>query len=422
MTPRNIADKDDLCLNVAAPLGWRHGPGDTIIGTVVRESPIVSPSVTLKVWLTGIMNVKILREGTSQPHSDHEAYINNWNLLDPKEQLIFRGPLHHPDGLGDPLSWPFSVTIPSKPRGYITQGHQPHESFVPFGQDHPAYNILPGSLRTSTGYASKSEALIEYRVHARFYYEQGGSQMALYATMPITLKHHPGNFDMLQGISKGGLSRPTKIRSQRLLPDMADKEPSFRQKTSNFFGPSKVPVFWFEASIESPPAIQLDNPKILPIILTISTLKGKGRTSKIIEDVPQRIQINYVKILVKSSTTVIAAGSLSRSAHTDRHDFDVDFHFEDVFKQLENPLVVSSSSKANEPVNLGTMFQLSMGRNGLYTNGKRCSWTATRDLFPDCSTFNIRHTHQFEYRINLTVAGKTLEVKLFTPVRITEAI
>ncbi|KAJ5771636.1 hypothetical protein N7520_002165 [Penicillium odoratum] len=381
MKPRNIADKDDLRIGVAAPFGWRYGPGDTIIGTVGRKSPIVSPSVTLKVWLTGLMKVKILREGTSQPDSDHEAYINNWNLLDSKEQVIFRGPLHHLYGLGDPLSWPFSVTIPTKPREFITQGHQPHESFVPFGQDHSACNILPGSLRTSTGNASKSEALIEYRVHARFYYEQEGTQTALYATMPITLKHHPGNFDILQGISKGGLSRPTYIRSQRLLPDMADKEPSLREKTSSFFGSSKAPVFWFEDSIESPPAIQLDDPMILPIILTISTLKGDGRTSKSIEDVPQRIQINYVKIPVKSSTIVIAAGSLSRSVHTDRHDFDVDFHFEDVFKQLENPLLLSSSSKANESVNLGTMFQLAMRRNGLYTNGKRCSWTATRDLF-----------------------------------------
>lgn len=102
-------------------------------------------------------------------------------------------------------------------------------------------------------------------------------------------------------------------------------------------------------------------------------------------------------------------------------NFDVDFHFEDVFKNLESPLVVYSLGRANEPINLGNMFQIFLRKDCLYTNGKPCSWALTRALFPDLSTFAIKLTHQFGYTINLTVAGETLDVKVFSPVKIIEA-
>ncbi|KAJ5537724.1 hypothetical protein N7494_007203 [Penicillium frequentans] len=421
MIPQDIAHKDDLRLDIAAPLSWRYSPGDTIIGSVVRNSPIVSPEATLKIWLTGTISIRILRAGSNRLYTDHECYINKWTLLKPKEYLIFSGPLHHPENSKQPLSWSFSLPIPSKPKAYITDSHQPHATFVPFDQNHPAYNILPGTLRAcSSGYSPRSAAAIEYELHARLYYDRGGSKKAHYATLPITLRHSPGGAD-IHHISKGGSSYPRKVRSQRLLPEMKDKELSFRQKTNKLLASSKVPVFWFKMIIESPPVVQVDNPHPLPIRLSIATLLGNDRTSKIIEDVPQRVQINYVKILVKSSTTVIAPGGFSSSVHTGRQDSVVDLHFEDAFKNLESPLVLYSSVKANENIDLGNLFQLVLRRNGLYTNGKRCSSTPTRYLFPDCCTFILKHTHQFEYRINLTIAGETQEVEVFVPVRIIEA-
>ncbi|KAJ5919109.1 hypothetical protein N7466_010052 [Penicillium verhagenii] len=411
-----------LTINFPAPSGWRYSPGDTIIGNVIRKSSMISPHATLHIWLTGITSVKIWPAGTSQSNNSRETYTNKWTLLDAKENLIFSGPVHHPEDCEEPLGWSFSVPIPSKPRTYITQGHQPHASFVPFGQDHPAYNILPGSLRTfSTGSGARSEARIEYNLHARLQYEKGGSKMACYAAIPIILRNPPGNVDRLHFAKGGGLSSATKVQTQRLLPGMEDHKASFRQKANTFFGSSKIPVFWFKVCVESPSVVQLDNPQILPICLSIETLKGNGHTSKVIEDAPQQIQINYIKILVRSSTTVIAPGNQSSSAYTNRQDSEVDFHFDDVMKKLESPLMVRSSHKDNADVDLGSMFQLLLRRNGLYANGKRCSPLITRALFPDCSTFNIKHTHQFEYRINLTLAGKTLEVNVFAPVRIIEA-
>lgn len=371
------------------------------------------------------MRVKILRDLGTHPNDlcgDHDIYTDKWTLLDSTERLIFTGPLHHPEHSEEPLAWSFAVPIPSKPRAYITQGHRPQASFVPFDNDHQAYHVLPGSLRTTCdGYTSKSEAAVEYGIHARLYYERSGSKKNHYATIPIYLRHPPGSTEQLHISKGGGLSRPTKIRSQRLLPGMENMELSFRQKTKKFFGSAKVPEFWFEILMASPPVIQFDNPEPLPIILSITTLEGDDRTSRVIKDIPQRILINYVKIRIKSWTTVIAPSNQTNRAHTDRQDFDVDFHFEDVFRNLESPLVVYSSGKANEHINLGNIFQLVLRRDGLYANGKRCSWALTRTIFPDLFTFAIKHTHQFEYRINITVAGETLEVKVFAPVKIIEA-
>ncbi|KAJ5984613.1 hypothetical protein N7481_006712 [Penicillium waksmanii] len=424
MDSQSISNKNDLRLDIAAPSSWQYSPGDTIIGNVVRQSPIVSPEATVNIWLTGIMRVRILRDlgtGTNDRWGEKDAYVDKWTLINSTEQAIFNGPLHHPESTEEPVAWPFSASIPSKPKAFITQGHLPQATFLPFDKDHEAFHVLPGSLRTTCdGYSSKSEALVEYRLHAELNYERGGSRRVEYATVPITLRHAPGSIDQKRS-SNGGLSPPTKVQSHRLMPGMEDTELSFRQKTKKLFGSSKAPQFWFEIVMKSPPVVQFDNPAPLPIILSIGALKGEGRTSSSIEDIPQRIQINYVKIRIQSWTTVIASGNLTSRAHTDRQSFDVNFHSEDLFKSLESPLAVYSSGKANEPIDIGNMFQLVLRRDGLYTNGKRCSWTLTPTLFPDLLTFAIKHTHQVEYRINLTIAGETLEVKVFAPLKIIEA-
>lgn len=424
MDLRSIANKNDLRLDIAAPSSWQYSPGDTIIGNVVRQSPIVSPNATVKIWLTGIMRVRILRDlgtGSNDRWGEKDAYVDKWTLIDSTEEFIFNGPLHHPENNEHPVAWSFSASIPSKPKGQITQGHLPQATFLPFDKDHEAFHVLPGSLRTTCdGYSSKSEALVEYRLHAQLNYERSGSRRVEYATAPITLRHASRILD-LKPSENGGLSSPTKVQSHRLIPGREATELSFRQKTKKFFGSSKAPEFWFEVLMKSPPVVQFDNPTPLPVVLSIATLRGEGRTSSAIEEIAQRIQINYVKIRIQSWTTVIASGNLTSRAHTDKQSFDVDFHSEDLFKNLESPLVVHSYGKANEPIDLGNMFQLVLRRDGLYSNGKRCSWTLTSTVFPDLLTFAIKHTHKIEYRINLTVAGETLEVKVFAPLRIIEA-
>lgn len=424
MDSRRIANKNDLRFDVAAPSSWQYRPDDTIIGTVVRQSPIVSPEATLKLWLTGIMRVRILRDlgtGSNDRWGEKDAYVDKWTLINPMEQVIFNGPLHHPESTQKPIAWSFSVSIPSKPKANFTQGHLPQATFLPFDKDHEAFHVLPGSLRTTCdGYSSKSEALIEYRLHAQLNWEWGGSKKVEYATVPITLRHAPGALD-LKVSRNGGLSPPTKVQSHRLIPGMEETEFSFRQKTKKLFRPSKAPQLWFEVVMKSPPVIQFDNPAPLPIILSIRTLKGEARTSSHIEEIPHHIQINYVKIRIQSWTAVIASGNLTSRGHTDQQSFDVDFHSEDLFKVLDNPLVIFSSGKGNEPIHIGNMFQLALRRDGLYSNGRRCSWTLTPTLFPDLLTFAIKHTHQIEYRISLTVAGETLEVKVFAPLKIIES-
>ncbi|KAJ5887383.1 hypothetical protein N7495_007424 [Penicillium taxi] len=74
----DIAHKDELYLDVAAPLGWHYSPGDIIIGDIVRKSPLVSLEARINEWLTGVMRVSILRlrVETKDLWSDHEAYDN----------------------------------------------------------------------------------------------------------------------------------------------------------------------------------------------------------------------------------------------------------------------------------------------------------------------------------------------------------
>lgn len=53
MFPKNIAPKDDLKFDLAAPSGWEQAPGDTIIGNLMRKNPLVTPECTVRVWFAG---------------------------------------------------------------------------------------------------------------------------------------------------------------------------------------------------------------------------------------------------------------------------------------------------------------------------------------------------------------------------------
>ncbi|KAJ5887382.1 hypothetical protein N7495_007423 [Penicillium taxi] len=191
----------------------------------------------------------------------------------------------------------------------------------------------------------------------------------VYTTRPITLRHPSVSLEQLY-IVKGSILSPAKVRSQRLLPEIENTELSFRQKTKRFFGFSKVPKFWFQVLVESSSVVQFENPEVLQISLRIETLKGDNQTRKIIQDIQRQIQINCIKIRIKSWTTIKACENPNSGAKTDKQGFDLDFHFEHIFKDLASPLVANSLDNADETLPIRDMFQLVLRKDVLYINGK----------------------------------------------------
>jgi hypothetical protein len=101
-----------LKFDLAAPEGWTYAPGDTIIGNLVRKTPIVTPEAVITLSFTGRMKVKIVKSAGNSRHVSRDS----WQLLN-VESVIFKGPLHLATEDGDlfaksPLTWPISCGSP----------------------------------------------------------------------------------------------------------------------------------------------------------------------------------------------------------------------------------------------------------------------------------------------------------------------
>ncbi|KAJ5619320.1 hypothetical protein N7510_003304 [Penicillium lagena] len=394
----------NLKFELAAPPRWKFAAGDRLIGHLIRDTPVVTPKATLKLWLTGNIRTTILPRSAK---TTQRRYVDDWDFLEQTGSVIFSGPLHLPDGGENALSWPFSIQIPSQT--VARQDYMSKESFLPLFQGHP----LPGSFE-SHGKDRSSEGRIEYALHARLHYTVGTSHKVFNATLPIRIRHpiqEAGPSEFME------FSSPeTFMQSQRLLPGMEDADLSLRQKTQKLLGSSKVPMFQYRIVVSLPTVIQLDNPDPVPIILNV--VPSLSNTTASIRDIPRTARINWIRLHIKHHTTLLALHDFNPSkAESAKQSWSADLDLEDAFEQLKIPMVISTGED-NKPIDIGTMLRLSLRSNGgLFSDEKMLTWTP-KTISPDFTTYTIKHTHELRFNTNVTIAGETQIVKTKATVRI----
>lgn len=59
----------DLKFDVAAPAGWSYVAGDTVIGNLIRHTPIVAPEATIILTLIGRVKTKITKRSNNSTHA-----------------------------------------------------------------------------------------------------------------------------------------------------------------------------------------------------------------------------------------------------------------------------------------------------------------------------------------------------------------
>ncbi len=88
----------DLKFDVAAPEGWSYSAGDTIIGNLIRHTPIVTPEATIVLTLIGRIKTKITKStNSSRTHCRSECI-----LVKSEQPVIACHPLHLPENSGTP--------------------------------------------------------------------------------------------------------------------------------------------------------------------------------------------------------------------------------------------------------------------------------------------------------------------------------
>jgi hypothetical protein len=408
MRRTGITGSHSLNISIAAPPEWTYLAGDTIIGSVNRSSHLVAPDAQITLVLIGHAKARLISDG--YPHKS--TYYGDWDLFKPPRQVLLRGPIHIPEP-SVPTDWiniPFSLKIPRATPHSLLCNHAQTESFVP--------------LETSTRYPLPAtyaaewpgaKICIEYYLQAKLQYMRKGSWRVLRATAPIRLGHPTVNPDAIR-FALQRCSITSRVRSQRLLPSMQGVDLTLTQKTQKLLGLSMVPGYCFEVVMRVPVAIQLENPA--PIPFCVSVIPLRDGTSGVIRDVVQRVWVVSVKMTLLSEVEIVVKPSEAGffKLPKDGHIFAQHLGLEKAFKQLKAP-IVTFVERSDTPVDIGSIVQLVLGRDGLRSYGRRLSALDTC-LQPSFVTFNTRLSHSILWHISLDIAGEMRTVSMKTSVTV----
>lgn len=402
--------------DLAAPEGWTYAPGDTIIGNLLRQSPIVTPEAVIALSFTGRVKVKVIHAAGNL----RKIRRDSWQFLN-FESVIFKGSLNL-ENEGDlfaksPLTWPISVDIPYKPKPIEVRG-KVHGSFFPLDTGHPAYHILPGSFYSGDHvYGTASTCYVEYYLRAQFRYVFGGHEHSHEAICPILVRYPAPESSQLTVPKTLKVRFSRRVTSQRLLPGMEDAELSVKQRAQKFFYSSKLPSFNCTVHLTVPAAIQLGSPN--PIALQLEVVPDREGTSDSIKDVTQRIRVMEIQAILISKTHCLASTKLLDSPRAHDYEQQTNLNLQRAFTELESPLIITTG-KGNEPVQIGNMFQLTLDPKGLRTENRRLNpyWKGLSQVYPDFTTYNIQHSHTIEWKISLNIAGEKMEYRYFAPTEI----
>ncbi|KAJ5728705.1 uncharacterized protein N7483_003213 [Penicillium malachiteum] len=321
----------DLKVEIAAPQGWTFAAGDSIIGTVTRRSPVVTPDATLRLILKGHLEV-IDRNATSMgpdlsmgPHHHHMPSISSRavdrQLWIPKTQVLFQGPLHLSEATDEPISWPFEFHIPDSP-DIPTRDRETKKQMLPSEYEALVSGPLPGSFSCS-GQSVRSSFFIEAYLEAELKYTHGGK--------PFTWK--------------------------------------------------SIPRFDYRVYISAPQTIHLNDSAILPLKLRFSQPETPSKGKEYLPEV----RLVTCKMSIVSKTMVYVDGSPANSPY----DIERQTHELGLEKAFESTEAVPFPwSEKAEPVDIGNIFQLVLRSNGLKaedTSLKRLRFPISPDSM--CSIF-----------------------------------
>ncbi|KAJ5554830.1 hypothetical protein N7461_003300 [Penicillium sp. DV-2018c] len=386
MHTTKITGGPDLSISIAAPPAWTYTAGDTIIGSVNRSSHLVAPEAKITLVLFGHTKAHLVSDG--YPHKS--TFYGDWDLFKPPRQVLLRGPIHIPTP-SVPTDWiniPFSLKIPRSTPHSLVRNRAQIESFLP----------LETSIRypLPATYAAEwpgAEVCIEYYLQAKLQYIRKGIRRAKYATAPVRLGHPTVDpEDICFALQRCSIT--SRVRSQRLLPSMQGVDLTLTQKTQKVLGLSVVPKYCFEVVMRVPVAIQLENPEPIPLFVGV---------------IPQR-DGTKVEIVVKPSE----AGFFKLPKG--RQEFVQQLGLGKAFKQLKGP-IVTFAGENDRPVNIGSVGQLVLGRDGLRSDGRRLSPLDTC-IQPSFVTFNTRLSHSILWHVSLSIAGETRTVSMKTRVTV----
>lgn len=381
------------------------GPGDIITGRVVRQAHIITPRAWTEISLFGRAKGKLV---VNRGQSGYYFYRSRYSFFAHEDtaKRLHHGPIHIPPN-GDPQSWQFAITIPTKmnPRA-VCAGHEQRHSYLPLTSSTVEALPLPVPFRdTGSEWNTRYEAFVEYYLEATFHYEHDGGAKFCTATLPLNVGTAPGpltqsGYDLRRWRPAGFVATP------RLLPGMQDMDLTLRQRTQKLFGSASIPRLAYTLEVEGPSVLQLGHPG--PIPFRVRVLPDVSRTTAAVADSknPPSFVLASLDVRLRAETSVIAPGGWG-GLHTAADDRKFDFCLRAVpWRTAFGGEALVLPSRADEsPLDVGALIKLRLEARGACTNVGDGGFGST--LYPSFTMFNMKHSHWLRWEITLAVVGET---------------
>uniref|UniRef100_A0A8H7TQ10 Arrestin-like N-terminal domain-containing protein n=1 Tax=Bionectria ochroleuca TaxID=29856 RepID=A0A8H7TQ10_BIOOC len=287
---------------------------------------------------------------------------------------------------GSPVyEWCFALTIPTT----VDEGAQGRKiSFTPFTQGVADSKTLPASF-TGVTESGGHEAYLEYFLQADLPV-QGKAFAAHEAILPIKILsslEQPILIDHLLQEQHHQL----QVNSERLIPGMENHRPSFSERLKKTFAPKVDCRLSFQFDIQVPSVIQLQPEVPIPFLVSAAPLWDK--TDGIIRNVPQKILIVGLNVMLHSVTQVKCErdqlGEWVNSIPLTHR------------LPLNPPLAIQCTGEREQPVDIGTDVNLQIPKKKPYE-------VTVIEIEPDYVAWNFRHSHRLEYELRCMVGGKAV--------------
>lgn len=389
-------------------------PGDIITGAVIRKIHTVSTRARVTVKLYGRVKSKLTKHRHNGNGRTTDHYRGRFNLIAQNElpHKIFDGPVHIPPA-GNPQMWNFSLHIPMGPSpSAVKTGNSQDRSYLPLTDEAITVSSLPSSFAFErAGWNEEIECFVEYYIDAELWQEN--TTHLSKASLPITVLEAPIPYPMQTIDLKTGTYSGC-FKSQRLVPGMEDAELTFHQRMQKLFGSSKVAQFGFYVQVDYPTTIQMQHPS--PIPFKVRVVSDRGRTSDIIADVPQTINITSLNIQIEATTSIICEGTFSSKTASGTRMYD--FAEKGTMLGVRSPIAISADANS-KPLDLGALLELSLHPNHANARGKPLYSFGV--LYPSFVTYSIKHSHRLKWELGLQAAGESTSISGCHPVCILAA-
>lgn len=422
-----------------------YHPGDIITGRVTRASPGVSPRAQVSLRLLGRAKTKIVVTRSNGQTTNRSVHRNRYNFFETTQtrQFLYDGPVHITSaGLREPLSWPFALEIPLHPSPHAVRGGSEggtvEASYLSLKPEDIASAPLPGSFAAYGHHRNaKFETYVEYHLEADLL-DSGSHGKSVTAVLPIHIRARPAmpyplaDFDLQRKVLQG------QVTTYHLVPGMENAELSFKQKTKQFMGSRKVPMFGFSLEVECPAAIQLGNPTPIPFMMRV--VPSKPRTSEVIHDVPQTVVLKSLELVLKAHTDTMAPTMFSTKHTEDTLKHHISLPVAGLGKMI-NPQTGSGNPPADEggessstaaastttapsqvwgtilpsrwepgketALNIGAAMDLRLFSTHATALGQTIARASNGPIYPSFTTYCIRHSATLKWKAEIEVAGQS---------------